>query len=112
MALDKLVSAQAQRAIEEADVVMFVVDVTVGPTAEDADVARLLVRAGPAGRPGRQQGRQPGPPGRHLGVHGPGLPAPWPVSALHGRGTGDLLDARGPAAPVPDSAGPRGAGRP
>jgi small GTP-binding protein len=46
MVLDKLVSAQAQRAIEEADAVLFVVDVTVGPTQADADVARLLVRSG------------------------------------------------------------------
>ena len=46
MALDKLVSAQAQRAIAEADAVLFVVDATVGPTEQDADVARLLLRSG------------------------------------------------------------------
>ncbi len=46
VALDKLVSAQAQRAIEEADAILFVVDVTVGPTGEDAAVARLLLRSG------------------------------------------------------------------
>ncbi len=46
VALDKLVSAQAQRAIDEADAIMFVVDVTVGPTEQDAAVARLLLRSG------------------------------------------------------------------
>ena len=93
MALDKLVSAQAQRAIEEADAVLFVVDVTVGPTQADADVARLLVRSG---RPVVLAVNKVDTPARELDIWdfaGLGFAQPWPVSALHGRGTGDLLDA-------------------
>ena len=44
--LDAQVSAQAERAIAEADVILFVIDVTVGPTDEDLAVARLLKRSG------------------------------------------------------------------
>jgi GTP-binding protein len=93
MVLDKLVSAQAQRAIEEADAVLFVVDVTVGPTQADADVARLLVRSG---RPVVLAVNKVDTPARELDIWdfvGLGFAQPWPVSALHGRGTGDLLDA-------------------
>ncbi len=71
VALDQLVSAQAQRAIKEADAILFVVDVTVGPTEEDAAVARLLLRSGTPGRPGRQQGRQRRSGGRNLGLRRP-----------------------------------------
>ncbi len=93
MALDKLVSAQAQKAIHEADAVLFVVDVTVGPTQADADVARLLVRSG---RPVVLAVNKVDTPARELDIWdfvGLGFAQPWPVSALHGRGTGDLLDA-------------------
>jgi GTP-binding protein len=93
MVLDKLVSAQAQRAIEEADAVLFVVDVTVGPTQADADVARLLVRSG---RPVVLAVNKVDTPARELDIWdfaSLGFAQPWPVSALHGRGTGDLLDA-------------------
>ena len=43
--LAKQVSLQAERAIREADVVLLVVDVTVGATEEDAQVARILQRS-------------------------------------------------------------------
>jgi GTP-binding protein len=93
MVLDKLVSAQALKAIEEADAVLFVVDVTVGPTQADADVAHLLVRSG---RPVVLAVNKVDTPARELDIWdfaGLGFAQPWPVSALHGRGTGDLLDA-------------------
>jgi GTP-binding protein len=93
MVLDKLVSAQALKAIEEADAVLFVVDVTVGPTQADAEVARLLVRSG---RPVVLAVNKVDTPARELDIWdfaGLGFAQPWPVSALHGRGTGDLLDA-------------------
>jgi GTPase len=93
VALDKLVSAQAQRAINEADAALFVVDVTVGPTEEDAAVARLLLRSGTpvvlAVNKVDNEGRE-----AEIWVFaGLGFPQPWPVSALHGRGAGELLDA-------------------
>ena len=93
LSLDKLVSAQAERAVREADVVIFVVDVTVGPTAEDTEVGRLLVRAG---RPVVLAVNKVDNEARQADIWefmALGFTAPWPVSALHGRGTGDLLDA-------------------
>jgi GTP-binding protein len=91
-ALDAQVSAQAERAIAEADVVLFVVDVTVGLVDEDLDVARVLKRSG---RPVRVVVNKVDSSQRDADAWDAmalGLGAPWPVSALHGRGTGDLLD--------------------
>jgi GTPase len=103
VALDRLVSAQAQRAIAEADAVLFVVDVTVGPTEEDAEVARLLLRSG---TPVVLAVNKVDNEGREADIWefaGLGFAQPWPVSALHGRGAGELLDvlvsALEPAAP-------------
>jgi GTP-binding protein len=93
VALDKLVSAQAQRAVDEADAVVFVVDVAVGPTEEDADVARLLLRSG---TPVVLAVNKVDNDAREADIWefaGLGFAQPWPVSALHGRGAGDLLDA-------------------
>jgi GTP-binding protein len=110
LALDKLVSAQAERAVREADIVIFVVDVTVGPTSEDTEVGRLLVRAG---RPVVLAVNKVDSEARQSDIWefmALGFGAPWPVSALHGRGTGDLLDAVvDQLPPVPDQRRPAGA---
>lgn len=93
VAIDKLVSAQAERAVKEAQAVLFVVDVAVGPTAEDAEVARLLLRSG---LPVVLAVNKVDNEAREADIWefaGLGFPQPWPVSALHGRGSGDLLDA-------------------
>ncbi len=90
--LDAQVSAQAERAMAEADVVLFVVDVTVGLTDEDLAVARVLTRSA---RPVRVVVNKVDSDQREADVWDAlslGLGDPWPVSALHGRGTGDLLD--------------------
>ena len=90
--LDAQVSKQAERAIAEADVVLFVVDVTVGLTDEDLAVSRVLKRSG---RPVRVVVNKVDSDAREADVWDAlslGLGDPWPVSALHGRGTGDLLD--------------------
>ncbi|HET9689788.1 MAG TPA: ribosome biogenesis GTPase Der [Acidimicrobiales bacterium] len=90
--LDAQVSAQAERAIREAAAVVLVVDATVGITEEDARVADLLRRAG---RPtlvvaNKVDGERREP---DMWVFARlGLGDPHPVSALHGRGTGDFLD--------------------
>ena len=90
--LDKKVSQQSERALRDADVVLFVVDTTVGVTDEDAGVAELLRRID---RPvlviaNKVDDR------RHEAaiweLMSLGLGEPVPISALHGRGTGDLLD--------------------
>lgn len=92
-ALDKKVSAQSERAIAEADVVVMVVDATTGVTDEDARVAQLLrARQAPvlvAANKVDDQGRE----ALIWELMSLGLGEPHPISALHGRGTGDLLDA-------------------
>jgi GTP-binding protein len=91
-ALDEKVSRQSEKAIAEADVVLFVVDVTVGITEEDDRVAQLLRRTG---RPVLLVANKADDNGRDALVWdllGLGLGDPHPVSALHGRNTGDLLE--------------------
>jgi GTP-binding protein len=91
-ALDKQVSAQAERAILDADAVLFVVDATIGITEEDDRVARLLRRIE---APVFVVANKVDGSNQEAGVWNLlslGLGDPHPVSALHGRGTGDLLD--------------------
>ncbi|MBK9178289.1 MAG: ribosome biogenesis GTPase Der [Acidimicrobiales bacterium] len=91
--LDAKVSRQSERAVTEADVVLLVVDATVGVTEEDAAVAAWLRRAA---RPVLvvvnkvDSGRREHDIWDFVRL---GLGDPQPVSALHGRGAGDLLDS-------------------
>jgi len=90
--LDAKVSAQSERAVADADVVLFVVDVVTGATDDDARVAELL-RA--SGKPVLLVANKVDDGGREnqmWELMSLGLGEPHPVSALHGRGTGDLLD--------------------
>ncbi len=92
-ALTRQVSAQAERAIAEADVVVMVVDVTTGVTDEDAAVARLLRRRE---RPVLLVASKVDNEARELEIWDAmklGLGEPIPVSAMHDLGTRDLLDA-------------------
>jgi GTPase len=91
--LAQKVSAQAERAVADCDVILFVVDVNVGITEEDAQVARILQRAK---KPVLLVANKVDDDKRELNVWEFaqfGLGDPWPVSAIHGRGSGDLLDA-------------------
>jgi GTP-binding protein len=91
--LDAKVSAQAETAISEADLVLLVVDATVGVTTEDEAVAALLRRAG---RPVLVVANKVDGDNREPDAWDfmrLGLGEPFAVSALHGRNTGDLLDA-------------------
>ncbi len=109
--LDAQISAQAERAIAEADVVLLVVDVTVGLTDEDLAVARFLRRSG---RPIRVVANKVDSSQRETDAWEAvslGLGDPWPVSALHGRGTGDLLDDVVSLLPDPRVQGPAENGR-
>ena len=90
--LARQVSLQAERAIDEADLVVLVVDGTVGPTDEDALVAALLRRSP---KPVVLAVNKVDDANRESDVWDftrLGLGDPIPVSALHGRGSGDLLD--------------------
>ena len=105
-ALDEKVSRQSEKAISDADAVVLVADVTTGVTEEDARMAQLLrnldqpvfVVANKVDDPARE--------GQMWELLSLGLGNPWPVSALHGLGTGDLLDALVevlPTAPVDEA---------
>jgi GTP-binding protein len=94
-ALDLKVSKMAERAVREADVVLFMVDVRTGVTDEDLDVAKMLHR-----RPGStvlvankvDHERYDAQIYEFLQL---GFGDPVAISAMHGRNTGDLLDALG-----------------
>ncbi|MDP8976458.1 MAG: ribosome biogenesis GTPase Der [Actinomycetota bacterium] len=90
--LDRQVSAQAERAVDEADVVLFVVDGVVQPTEEDQSVARMLQRSDKAVVLAANKVDAETREADAWAFSRLGLGHPWPVSALHGRGTGDLLD--------------------
>jgi GTPase len=91
--LDRKVSRQSEKALAEADVVLLVVDATVGLTDEDERVARLL-RGGD--KPVFVVANKVDAESRAAAAWDLvrlGLGDPFAVSALHGRGSGDLLDA-------------------
>ncbi|MFJ2114973.1 ribosome biogenesis GTPase Der [Streptomyces sp. NPDC087850] len=93
LGIDASVAAQAEYAIEAADAVVFVVDSTVGATDTDEAVVRLLRKANKpvvlcANKVDGQSGEADA-----TALWSLGLGEPHPVSSLHGRGTGDMLDA-------------------
>ena len=92
-ALDNKVSEQSEQAIEDADLVLFVVDVRVGIAAEDALIAeKLRSRKSPSFVVANKVD-DPAHEASMWEFMSLGLGEPKPVSALHGRGTADLLDA-------------------
>jgi GTP-binding protein len=85
--------AQAQEAIAQADVIVLVVDAQTGPVAADTDVALLLRRTH---KPVLVAANKAESRRAELGAaefHELGLGEPIAISAIHGTGTGDLLDA-------------------
>ena len=85
---------QAEIAIETADVIVMVTDVTVGMTAADAEVATMLKRAKkPVVIAVNKCDKVGGVNPEVYEFYGLGLGDPIEVSAIHGHGTGDLLDA-------------------
>ena len=87
------IAAQAERAVRDADVVAFVVDATVGATDTDEAVVDVLRRAG---KPVILVATKVDDATTELeaaSLWSLGLGEPHPVSGLHGRGSGDLLDA-------------------
>jgi GTP-binding protein len=99
--LQAQVSTQAEIAAAAADVVLLVVDAVVGATDTDEIVARTLRRARKpvllvANKVDSAKGESDA-----SSLWSLGLGEPHPVSALHGRGSGDLLDAVFDALPEP-----------
>jgi GTP-binding protein len=90
--LDEKVSRQVEAAVKSADLVLFVVDASVGATDDDERIATWLRRTG---RPvlvvanKADNDRRESDRWSFLSL---GLGEPYPVSALHGRRAGDLLD--------------------
>lgn len=85
---------QAQLAIDSADVIIFVVDLTTGITANDESVAAMLQKSGkPVVLCVNKCDALGAPPPELYEFYNLGLGDPIPVSSVHGHGTGDLLDA-------------------
>lgn len=87
------VAEQAEIAIGLADAVLLVVDATVGPTATDEQVVRVLRRSGKPVILAANKVDDLRQEADAAALWSLGLGEPHPVSALHGRGSGDLLDA-------------------
>ena len=106
------IAEQAEIAIQLAAAVLFVVDATVGTTDEDEAVVQVLRRSRKpvvlaANKVDDQRAEADAATMWNLG-----LGEPWPVSALHGRGTGDMLDALLAVLPSSDALRPVEVGGP
>ena len=90
--IEALAGEQAQRAIDEADVILLVVDARTGITEEDAQLARRLRRSPVPLLVIANKADGPADLTEIARFNRLGLGEPLAVSALHGSGTGDLLD--------------------
>lgn len=85
---------QAELAIENADVIILVTDIRCGVTADDSDVASMLQKSGkPIILTVNKCDSIGEPPLELYEFYNLGLGDPFPISAAHGHGTGDMLDA-------------------
>jgi GTPase len=103
---------QAEVAVTLADAVLFVVDATVGITDDDEAVVRILRKSGKPVVLAANKVDDARTEAEAAGLWNLGLGEPWPVSALHGRGSGDMLDAVLEALPEPPPEGERTVGGP
>ena len=87
------IAEQAEMAIDAADAVLFVVDATVGITDEDEAVVRVLRQSKKPVILAANKVDDQRTEAETSSMWNLGLGEPFPVSALHGRGSGDLLDA-------------------
>jgi GTP-binding protein len=91
--LTRDVAEQARLAIGEADLVLFVVDAKAGLGPGDEEIAGILRRSRKPVVLIANKSDEPGRDAEALEFHRLGLGDPVPISALHGHGSGDLLDA-------------------
>lgn len=92
LSISEAVTKQALLAVEEADVIIFVVDGTTGPLPDDEEVSKILRVSK---KPVFLVVNKIDHPSRELAKYAfyeLGLGDPWEVSALHGLGIGDFLD--------------------
>ena len=90
--LDQMVAAQAEASIQLADAVLFVTDAGVGPTETDMQIARILQRCNKPVILVANKVDSERVEADAAALWSLGLGEPFPLSALHGRGSGDLLD--------------------
>src|SRR5680860_1756878 len=100
--LDARVAEQAQVAIEAADAIVLVVDASVGPNQDDLIVADLLRKSGKPVVVAANKVDDPADEPLAAAFFRLGLGEPQPLSALHGRGSGDFLEALVAALPEVD----------
>jgi GTP-binding protein len=105
-AITRSIAEQARTAVEEADLVLFVVDARAGITPGDEEVAEILRVSHKPVVVLANKIDDPTQDANALEFHRFGLGDPVPLSAMHGHGTGDLLDE------VIDRLEQLGAGRP
>jgi len=90
--LTRSIAEQAREAVDEADLVLFVVDAQVGITPGDEEVAQILREARKPVLVLANKIDDPRQDSLALELHRLGLGDPIPLSGLHGHGAGDLLD--------------------
>ena len=91
--LAERIAGQAEVAVTLADAVLFVVDAKVGITDIDEAVVKILRKSGKPVVLAANKVDDQRTEAEAYGLWNLGLGEPWPVSALHGRGSGDMLDA-------------------
>ncbi|WP_020521739.1 ribosome biogenesis GTPase Der [Catelliglobosispora koreensis] len=106
------IARQAEAAVATADVVLFVVDAMIGATDDDEKAVKMLRRSK---KPVLLVANKVDNQAREIeamSLWSLGLGQPYPVSALHGRGSGELLDvvldSFSKEAPLTKEGGPRG----
>jgi GTPase len=99
--LAERIAAQAEIAVTIADATLFVVDATVGITDADEAVVKILRKSGKPVILAANKVDDQRTEAEAYGLWNLGLGEPFPVSALHGRGSGDMLDAILAALPEP-----------
>ena len=99
--LAERIRAQAEIAVTIADAVLFVVDATIGITDADEAVVKVLRKSGKPVVLAANKVDDQRTESEAAALWNLGLGSPYPVSALHGRGSGDMLDAILDALPEP-----------
>jgi GTP-binding protein len=90
--ISRQVAEHARAAVADADLVLFVVDARAGVTPGDEELAEILRRSRKPVLVLANKIDDPAQASLALELHRLGLGEPFPVSALHGHSTGDLLD--------------------